>query len=118
LQNALFSVLLALRNDPDRYLIIDRMELTPFTTNAIINYNSFLALRRLSHLQGNEWFVSERVLEMAERILCNLQKVMVDSTISTGSGLEEGSSYPGAYRALPYYESPYTYQTKESSNSY
>ena len=28
LQNALFSVLLALRNDPDRYFIVDRIELT------------------------------------------------------------------------------------------
>jgi chromosome segregation ATPase len=37
LQNALFSVLLALRNDPDRYFIVDRMELTPFTTTTIIS---------------------------------------------------------------------------------
>jgi hypothetical protein len=36
LQNALFSVLLALRNQPDRYYIIDSMELTSFTTNTII----------------------------------------------------------------------------------
>jgi len=63
LQNVLVSVIVALRNDPDRYLLIDRMELTPFTTNTIINYNSFLALRRpLSCLQGDEQFVSERVL--------------------------------------------------------
>jgi hypothetical protein len=41
LQNALFSVLLALRNDPDRYFIIERMELTSFTTTTIINYNDF-----------------------------------------------------------------------------
>ena len=27
LQNALFSILLALRNDPDRYFIVDRAEL-------------------------------------------------------------------------------------------
>ena len=45
LQNALFSILLALRNNPDRYFIVDSMELTPFTTT-IINYDSFLALRR------------------------------------------------------------------------
>jgi len=30
---------------------------------------------------------------MAERIFCNLQKVMTDDSISTAAGLEEGSSY-------------------------
>jgi hypothetical protein len=94
LQNALFAVLLALRNDPDRYFIVDRMELTPFTTNTIINYNSFLASRRPPYLQGSEQF-SGRILEMGERILYNLQKAMVDSTISTAAGLDEGNSYPG-----------------------
>ena len=105
LQNAFFSVLLALRNDPDRYFIVDRMELTPFTTTTIINYNSFQESRRPSYLQGSEWF-SERVLEMAGKILYNLQKAMVDSTISTAAGLDEGNSYPAARRALPCYESP------------
>src|ERR671911_2219080 len=47
-----------------------------------------------------------RILEMGERILYNLQKAMVDSTISTAAGLDEGNSYPAARRALPYYESP------------
>jgi len=42
---------------------MDGMELTPFTTNAIINYNSFLALRRPLCPPGNEQFISERVLE-------------------------------------------------------
>ena len=106
LQHALVSVIVALRNDPDRHLLVDRMELTPFTTNTIINYNSFLALRRPSRLQGNEQFVSERVLEMSERILFNLQKNIVDSTISTAAELEEGSSYSASYQALPYYKSP------------
>jgi hypothetical protein len=90
IQNAFFSILLALRNDPDRYFIVDKMELTPFTATTIINYNSFSRSRRPSCLQGNEHFVSERVLEMAERILYNLQKTIVDSTISTAAGLEEG----------------------------
>jgi hypothetical protein len=94
LQNALVSVTVALRNDPDRYLLIDRIELTPFTTNTIINYNSFLALRRSPYLQGNEQFVSQRVLEMAEKILYNLQKGIVDSTIATAARLEKESSYP------------------------
>ena len=70
------------------------MELTPFSTTTIINYDSFLALRRpLSCPQGDEHFVSERVLEMAERILYNLQKDIVDGTISTAAGLEKGDSF-------------------------
>jgi hypothetical protein len=89
LQNALFSVLLALRNDPDRYFIVDRMELTSFTTTTIINYDSFLAARRPPYLQGDEQFVAERVLERAEILLVNLQKNMVDNTISTAAGLED-----------------------------
>jgi hypothetical protein len=104
LQNALFSVLLALRNQPDKYFIVDRMELTPFTTT-IINYDSFLVARHPQYLQGGEQF-RERLLEMAEKIFCNLQKVMVDSTISTVAELKEGSSYHAVYRPLPYYDSP------------
>jgi hypothetical protein len=105
LQNALVSVIVALRNDPDRHLLIDRMELTPFTTTTIINYNSFLALRRPPHPQGAEQFVSGRVLKMAERVLYNLQKGIVDDTISTAAGLEKGSSFPTAHPALPNYQS-------------
>lgn len=73
IQNAFFSILLALRNDPDRYFIVDWMELTHFTT-AVINYDSFSALRRPPYLQGSEQFVSGRVIEMAEKILYNLSK--------------------------------------------
>lgn len=98
MQNVLFSVLLTLRNDPDRQFIVDRMELAPFTTNTIINYNSFLRSKR----GGPSQFVTERVLERAEILLANLQKNMVDSTISTAAGLEDGRSYATAYRALPY----------------
>jgi hypothetical protein len=103
LQNTLFSVLLALRNHPDRYLIIDRMELTSFTTT-IINLDSFLASRRPPYLQESEQF-SGRILEMAETILGNLQKSMVDSTISTAARLGKGSLNSAAYQALPYYNS-------------
>lgn len=99
MQNALVSVVVALRNDPDRYLLIDGMELIPFTTTTIINYNSFLALRRPSHPQG----VSSLSAETAERILHNLQKGIVDNTISTIAGLEKGSSFPTT-PALPYYQ--------------
>jgi hypothetical protein len=105
LQNALVSVILALRNDSDRYLLIDRKELTPFTTHTIINYNSSLALRRPPYLQVNEQFVTERVLKMAEKILYNLQKGIVDSTIATAAGLEKDSSFPTTDPALPSHES-------------
>src|ERR671925_430799 len=77
--------------------------LPPFTTNTIINYNSFLALRRPPRLQGNEQFISGRVLEMADRVLYNLQKDIVDNTISIAAGLEKESSYSATYQALPYY---------------
>ena len=102
MQNALVSVIVALRNDPGRYLLIDRMELTPFTTNTIINYNSSLALRRSPYLQQeNEQFVSQRVLKMAEKVL-NLQKGLVDSTIATAAaGLEKDSSLPTTDPTLP-----------------
>jgi hypothetical protein len=42
---------------------------------------------------------------MAEKILYNLQKAMVDGTISTAVGLEKESSYSAARRALLYHES-------------
>jgi len=45
------------------------------------------------------------MLEMAEKILHNLQKGIVDSTISTAAGLDKGSSYSATYQALPYYAS-------------
>jgi hypothetical protein len=106
LQNALVSIIVALRNDPDRYLLIDRMELTPFTTNTIINYNSSLAFKRLPYLQQeNEEFVSERVIKMAEKILYNLQKGIVDSTIATAAGLEKDSSFPTTDPTLPNHQS-------------
>jgi hypothetical protein len=106
LQNALFSVLLALRNHPDRYFIIDRMELTRLTIHTITDYDSFQDSRHLPYLQGSEKIVHEMALEMAEKIFCNLQKIMTDSSISIASESEEGSSYREAYRALPYHESP------------
>ena len=86
MQNALFSILLALRNHPDRYFIVDSIGPTYFA-NTIINYDSFLALRRQSNPHGNEQ-LSGRVLEVARGILSNLQNSIVDSTISTAAGLE------------------------------
>jgi len=73
---------------------------------SIVTLISFLALRRPPCLQGDEQFVSGRVLEMAERILGNLQKGIVDSTISSAAELENGSSYFTAYQALPYSNHP------------
>ena len=105
-QNTLVAVVVALRNDPDRYLLIDRMQLTLYSIATIINYNEFLAARRPPYPQGNEQFIRERVLETAARVLGNLQKGIVDNTISTAAGLEKGSSYSAPYQALPYYESP------------
>jgi hypothetical protein len=104
LESALASVVGALQDDPDRYILIDRMQLTPFTNNTIINYSSFLESRRPSRPQGDEQFVRERTLEKAARILDNLQKGVVDNIISTAAGLEKGGSNPTAYQSLPYYE--------------
>jgi hypothetical protein len=62
---------------------------------------------------------------MAERILYNLQKGIVDNTISTAAGLEKGSSYSSNqtlpypnHQALPYYgQSPSYLPTYLSQNS-
>jgi hypothetical protein len=97
------------------------MQLTPFTTTTIINYNSFLALRRPPISQENGQFVSGRVLEMAEKVLNNLQKGIVDSTIATAAGLEKESSFPTTHPALSYYQSaanvPFGYDGSESDSS-
>jgi hypothetical protein len=104
------------------------MQVTPFTTNTTINYNSFLGSRRPPHPQGDEQFAGGRVLEMAERVLNNLQKGIVDSTISIAAGLEDGSSYSAPYQALPYYDQSTSYlpthlgknssDTEDISNNY
>ena len=41
------------------------------------------------------------MLEMAERVLNNLQKGIVDNIISTAARSEKGSSYYATYEALP-----------------
>jgi hypothetical protein len=102
------------------------MQLTPFTTTTIINYNSILALRCSPCKQGDEQFISGRMLAMAERVLKNLQKDIVDSTISIAAGLEKGNSYSVTpqtfpypnHQALPYYQSanvPFGYDGSESA---
>lgn len=42
--------------------------------------NNLLALRRPPRSLGDEQFIRERVFEIAERILSNLQKGIVDNT--------------------------------------
>ena len=91
------------------------MELTPFTTTTIINYNSFQESRRPSYLQGSERF-SERVLEMAGKILYNLQKAMVDSTISSAAGLEKEIHILQLIRLYRTLNPLHDYPTKERSN--
>jgi hypothetical protein len=54
---------------------------------------------------------------MAERILYNLQKGLIDSTISTAAGLEERSSFPTTCPALPYYQSTDISSDYDISNS-
>jgi hypothetical protein len=97
LQKVLASVVAALRDNPDRYLLIDKMQLAPFANKTIINYSSFLESQRPSRPEGDEQFVRERVLKTAERTFENLQKNIVDNIISAAAGLEIGGSYPEAY---------------------
>jgi hypothetical protein len=77
------------------------------TNLTIINYNSFLALRPTSIPRRNEQSVSERVLEMAERVLENFQTGLVDSIISAAAELENRGSYSDTCQALPYYQPPW-----------
>jgi hypothetical protein len=65
------------------------------------------------------------MLEVAERVLNNLQKGIVDNTISIAAGLEKRSAYPGNqalpypnHQALPYYQSanvPFEYYGSKSA---
>jgi hypothetical protein len=99
LDYVLVSLIEALRNDPDRYLLIDRMPL--ITT--ILNYDS-VAPKQSAYPQGDERFVRERVLELADRILDTFQKDTVENTISTAAGLvglEEASTFFTNYPHLP-----------------
>jgi hypothetical protein len=70
------------------------MELTHLTAHTINNYGSFQESRHLPYLQGSEKLVHEMALEMAERIFCNLQKVMTDRSLSTAAGFEERKFIP------------------------
>lgn len=98
LEHALVAVIKALKNDPDRYLLIDKM---PVTTT-ILNHGSLEVVREQTFGQGYGPLVKEKVLELADTILNNLQKGIVDSIISTAAGLDKGSD---VCQALPYYPS-------------
>jgi hypothetical protein len=71
LEYALASVIDALRNDPDRYLLIDK-----------IPHNS-LGLTQSTFYQGDFQFVKERVLELADNLFGKLQNGLVDSALSS-----------------------------------
>jgi hypothetical protein len=71
LEYALVSVIQALRDNPDRYLLIEK-----------ISYNSFnsLGTTQSKLYEGEYQFIKENVLELADKI----QKDLVDSTLTTG----------------------------------
>lgn len=71
LEYALVSVIQALRDNPDRYLLIEK-----------ISYNSYYSLGTIQSklYEGEYQFIKENVLELADKI----QKDLVDSTLTTG----------------------------------
>ena len=76
---ALVSVIEALQNDPDRYLLIDKIPTT---------YNSLGSIQSIWY-EGDYQFVKQKVLKLSNTILHKLQKGIVDSTLTTG--LEKGN---------------------------
>jgi hypothetical protein len=96
LEHALVAVIKALRNDPDRYLLIDKM---PVTTTILDNGRLDVIMEN-TFAQGYGPYVRKKVLELAGTILNSLQKNIVDSVISTVAGLDKESD---VCQALPYY---------------
>lgn len=90
LENALVSLIIALRNNPDRNFLIEKMPVTP-----TILYGPLEAIRKHIFEQGNGPSIKEKVLQSAVDIF---GKHVVDSTISTAVGLENGvqdsTTYP------------------------
>jgi hypothetical protein len=76
LEYALVSVIQALRDNPDRYLLIEK-----------ISYNSYYSLGPIQSklYEGEYQIIKENVLELADKI----QKDLVDSTLT--NGLEKGN---------------------------
>jgi hypothetical protein len=85
LEYVLVSVIEALRENPDRYFLIDKIP-----TMAILNHNPLGPIQSTFY-QGNYQFVKEKVLDLADKIFHNLQKSIVDSALSTARRLEKGN---------------------------
>jgi len=83
LEYAHVSVIDALRNDPDRYLLIDK-----------IPYDS-LGIAESTLYQWDYQFVKEKVLVIADKTFHKLIKDLSENTLSTAAGLETGISYSG-----------------------
>ena len=83
LEDAHVSIIDALRNDPDRYLLIDK-----------IPYDS-LEIAESTLYQWDYQFVKEKVLVIADKTFHKLIKDLAENTLSTAAGLETGISYSG-----------------------
>jgi hypothetical protein len=81
LEYALVSIIDALRNDPDRYLLIDKV---PYDSLGIVESTLY---------QEDYQFVKEKVLVIADKTFHKLTKNLAENTLSTAAGLEKGISY-------------------------
>jgi hypothetical protein len=77
IEYALVSVTEALRNEPDRYLLIDKKP-----------YNSLGTIQSILY-EGDCQFAKEKVLELADKIFYKLQKGIVDNTLTAVLGSEK-----------------------------
>jgi hypothetical protein len=76
LEHALVSVTEALRNEPDRYLLINKKP-----------YNSSGSIQSI--LYEDYQFAKEKVLELADKIFYKLQRGIVDNTLTAALGMEK-----------------------------
>jgi hypothetical protein len=80
LEYALVSVIEALKNEPNRYLLIDKKP-----------YNSLGTIQSILY-EGDYQFAKEKVLEFADETFYKLQKGIVDNTLTAALGLENEQS--------------------------
>ena len=73
IEYALVSVIETLQNDPDRYLLIDKIPTT---------YNSIGSTQSIWY-EGDYQFVKEKVMEIADNLFGKLQKGLVNSALSS-----------------------------------
>jgi hypothetical protein len=92
IENALVSVIIALRNNPDRNFLIEKM---PVTTTVLYD-GQLEAVRKYIFEQRYGPSIKEKVLQSAVDIFV---KNIVDSTISTAVGLENGAQDSTTYPA-------------------